>query len=115
MSKTELNNRISEETISTQYEFSSDMGQQYFGVLIDFKVKTNEYPDWKKEAEKTGNEIRQQILNNEAIVEKLKEEIDSKKFYEVACCEGETCTVTEQTMDLLKEILSTTYHSGSQS
>jgi len=52
-----------------------------------------------------GNETIKQILENEKIVERLQQEINKKKSYEVACCEGMTCTVTEQTEDLLKDIL----------
>jgi len=57
------------------------------------------------------NDMIQALTNKNAVraiklQELVKERIKDKSIsYEVACCERETCTVTEQTIDLLQSLV----------
>lgn len=54
--------------------------------------------------EREGKKVSSALKLQELVKEKIKEIHNTFKL-EVACCEGETCTVTEQTDSLLQSLV----------
>jgi len=48
-----------------------DMGSSMFGIIVKLKIESKEYPDWEIESTKKAEEMKQQILENQEIVENL--------------------------------------------
>lgn len=95
------NIRLKEKLDSYHYEKQVDELQQE-NKKLEEKLRKYEILQY------TPNELEIELnkySNLKQKIDELIEEIKKGKSYEVACCEGETCTVTEQTEDLLKEIL----------